>query len=122
MCVVYRKRRKGVECCSSSETFRSFFSCFLVKKQAEKKNQVKKADREKQKGGVKKKSILIKKVSRITTTRVFLVSVLCDGFILLLRTLVVLFSRVASIIYCVFIVVSKSIVTSSSISKRFSRY
>ena len=38
-------------------------------------------------------------------------------------TRVVLFSRVASSIYCVFIGVSKSIVTtSSSISKRFSRY
>ena len=70
-----------------------------MKKQADRqKNQVKKADREKQKGGVKKKSILIKKVSRITTTRVFLVSVLCDGFILLLRTLVVLFSRVAIVV------------------------
>ena len=114
MCVVYRKRRKGVECCSSSETFRSFFSCFLVKKQADRqKNQVKKADREKQKGGVKKKSILIKKVSRITTTTsLFGVCVVRWFYSFITYTRTIIFSGCSSsIIYCVFIVVSKSIVT-----------
>ena len=111
MCVVYRKRRKGVECCSSSETFRSFFSCFLVKKQAEKKNQVKKADREKQKWGEKIDSHQ-KSVKNYDDESLFGVCVVRWFYSFITYTRSIIFSGCySSIIYCVFIVVSKSIVT-----------